>query len=849
MPLVSPNEIIKLQQVTNNIRNISLFAHVDHGKSSLADHLIASNGVFHSKMASKMRYLDFREDEVEKGITMKSAGISLIYDYISNENNLERYVFHLIDNPGHLDFIQETFLTAYLADGAVFLVDVVEGLTLSARGMLMKILDNGIPLVLVFNKMDRLIIEKKLTPNEAYEVLLAHLSKINDAVLEWYKVNSFGAADPLETDWFSDFFHPLKGNVVFASASDGWAFRPSNFAKLYSQLWNIPYSKLHNMLWGAFYPNKDAEEKASQLSKLPPTLLRKAREGKLSYCSVEWMFKPIWMIYSSAGSDVLPEMSISLESILAKLNINLNGRDKTQVFGNNKNVSVKDRVNTIFRYWLPLSRCILDTSVECFPDPNLSSRYRLHKVIDKGSKFSNLWFGWKWGLLIYPSKRFGGPMQNLTQKWSSSPPWCSSYKGGWQNYVFHSIIEEDQVLAFCCKLITCDEKDLIRPEINLQLLEAEMALNENSTNSTNSIILGIVRMYSGYLKQNSEAFVTLSKSNIVHKVKIKSVFILMGRGYAQVPLLYPGSIGAIEFEPVESIGMQMFKIFTLSNLKSVPNLSCHSEEEENALIKVALEPEDPRRYEEFQKSLEWLNTIDPAIEIEHLNSGEHVLVCAGELHLERCLHDLKSYSKMGIQTSEPLVPFRECILSSSSFKWTTDAFVITIECFPITDISWKDDVPFKTEQSLKILTQSSKKMDTFLLSDLDFDCGFLSELKMGFQLAAANGPLCAEPLMGAAFLVKEIITTALIDNYSKYVTSFKEMFLKAVLNSSPRIALAVYEVDIETLPESIGKVYQVVSKRKGWVLSEKMMDGSNYFTIKAVIPVIESIGVSDGISF
>ena len=184
MPLVEPLQLWQLQQNTKNVRNISLFAHVDHGKSSVADHLIASNGVFHSKMASKMRYLDFRPDEVSRGITMKSSGISLIYNAPP-----EHYLINLCDNPGHLDFIQETFLTSYLTDGAIFLVDVVEGLTLSARGMLFRLLDHKIPIILLLNKMDRLLIERKLTPIEAYDVLITLISDINTAVGTWHKVN------------------------------------------------------------------------------------------------------------------------------------------------------------------------------------------------------------------------------------------------------------------------------------------------------------------------------------------------------------------------------------------------------------------------------------------------------------------------------------------------------------------------------------------------------------------------------------------------------------------------------------------------------------------------------------
>lgn len=79
MPSVTPAVLASLQANTKNIRNICVLAHVDHGKTSLSDSLIASNGIISSKMAGKLRYLDSRPDEQERGITMKSSSISLLY--------------------------------------------------------------------------------------------------------------------------------------------------------------------------------------------------------------------------------------------------------------------------------------------------------------------------------------------------------------------------------------------------------------------------------------------------------------------------------------------------------------------------------------------------------------------------------------------------------------------------------------------------------------------------------------------------------------------------------------------------------------------------------------------------
>lgn len=171
MRLIDTERLCELQLESRSVRNICILAHVDHGKTTLADSLVASNGIISSKLAGKLRYLDSRPDEQLRGITMKSSLITL--HHVWNE---EDYLVNLIDSPGHVDFASEVSTAVRLCDGAVVVVDVVEGVCPQTRGALSMSFVEGLKPVLVLNKIDRLITEMQLSPLDAY----VHLSQVLD---------------------------------------------------------------------------------------------------------------------------------------------------------------------------------------------------------------------------------------------------------------------------------------------------------------------------------------------------------------------------------------------------------------------------------------------------------------------------------------------------------------------------------------------------------------------------------------------------------------------------------------------------------------------------------------------
>lgn len=224
---------------------------------------------------------------------MESSAISLYFSMMRKSSpdaapQPKEYLINLIDSPGHIDFSSEVSTASRLCDGALVLVDAVEGVCSQTVTVLRQTWVEQLKPILVINKIDRLVGELKMSPSEAYSHLSRLLEQVNAVIgsfyqgermeedLQWRErmedrinasaartaqkqeqgdenMSSVDEAEFEEKDDEEIYFAPEKNNVIFCSALDGWAFTVRQFAALYERKLGIKRSILEKVLWGDFY--------------------------------------------------------------------------------------------------------------------------------------------------------------------------------------------------------------------------------------------------------------------------------------------------------------------------------------------------------------------------------------------------------------------------------------------------------------------------------------------------------------------------------------------------------------------------------------------------------------------
>ena len=284
------------------IRNIAFAGHLHHGKTALMDMLVLQTHDIAERQEKRtgrkrdeqLRYTDVHILERERGISIKAAPMTLIMQGTRGKSHL----LNILDTPGHVNFVDEVAASLRLVDGVVLVVDVVEGVQINTEQIIKYSVLEDLPLTLVVNKMDRLILELKLPPTDAYFKLKHVIEEVNTVI-----------ENTLPGQGEKRRLSPEKGNVAFASSNMGWIFTLPSFAKMYAENYPDVNAKDFGVrLWGDIFYNPKRR-----------SFTRKGTEERSKRTFVNFVLEPIYKLYSHT----LSESPEDLKETLATLGISL----------------------------------------------------------------------------------------------------------------------------------------------------------------------------------------------------------------------------------------------------------------------------------------------------------------------------------------------------------------------------------------------------------------------------------------------------------------------------------------------------------------------------------------------
>jgi elongation factor 2 len=342
------DEVRASMEYPSLVRNRSVIAHVDHGKSTLTDSLVAAAGIIATAKAGDARLTDTRQDEQDRGITIKSTSISMYYrisEEIAPVLEHREHLINLIDSPGHVDFSSEVTAALRVTDGALVVVDCVEGVCVQTETVLRQALTERIKPVLMVNKLDRAVLELQLDAEEAFQSFQRTIGSVN-VVVATYNDEALGDCQ----------LYPEKGTVAFGSGLHGWAFTLTRFARMYAKKFGVDEERMMNRLWGDTF----FDAKAKKWTKSADS----ASGGKLKRAFCQFVWDPINQMFDA----VMTEKTEKYEKMLTSLNIKLSADDKL--------LTGKKLLKNIMQKWLPAADALLGMIVSHLPSPTTAQKYR-----------------------------------------------------------------------------------------------------------------------------------------------------------------------------------------------------------------------------------------------------------------------------------------------------------------------------------------------------------------------------------------------------------------------------------------------------------------------------------------
>jgi elongation factor 2 len=773
-------EVRALMDKATNVRNMSVIAHVDHGKSTLTDSLLSKAGIISAAKAGDARATDTRADEQERGITIKSTAISLygnladdtdLKDIIGQKTDGRDFLINLIDSPGHVDFSSEVTAALRVTDGALVVVDTIEGVCVQTETVLRQALGERIKPVVIINKVDRALLELQVSKEDLYQSFSRTIESVN-VVISTYFDKTLGDVQ----------VYPYKGTVAFGSGLHGWAFTVRQFAQRYAKKFGVDRNKMMERLWGDNYFNPHTKKWTTK-----PT-----HEGKdLERAFNQFILDPIFRIFAAVMNFKKDEVSTLLE----KLNIKLSSDDKDK--------EGKQLLKVVMRTFLPAADALMEMMILHLPSPVTAQKYRAETLYE-GPPDDESCIGIrdcdpKGPLMLYVSKMVP-----------------TSDKGRFYAFgrVFSGTVRSGMKVRIQGPNYTPGKKD----DLFIKAIQRTVLMMGGKVDPIDDVpagnILGLVGIDQFLLKSG-----TLTTSETAHNLKVMKFSVS------------PVVIRSVEVKNAQDLPKLVEGLKRLS--KSDPCVLTYINESGEHVVAGAGE----LHLEICLKDLEEdhagvpLRISDPVVAYRETVTAKSSMTALSKspnkhnrlyMIAEPIDEEVSKEIEAG-RISPRDDPKTRARVLADDFGWdVTDARKIW--CFgPDTN-------------GANLLVDQTKAVQ--YLNEIK------DSVVSGFQWASREGPVAEEPMRSCRFNIMDVTlhADAIHRGGGQLIPTARRVLYAAALLADPALLEPVFLVEIQVPEGTMGGVYGVLTRRRGHVFSEEQRPGTPLFTIKAYLPIAESFG-------
>jgi elongation factor 2 len=779
---------------------MSVIAHVDHGKTTLTDSLVQKAGIISSKAAGGMRYTDTRADEAERGITIKSTGISMFFEYdmkageaggLSEEEqaandaafteaqegaganvqiNQNSYLINLIDSPGHVDFSSEVTAALRVTDGALVVVDTIDGVCVQTETVLRQAISERVRPVLMVNKVDRALLELQLPAEELYQAFCRAIESVN-VIVAMYNDEALG---DVQVD-------PTKGTVAFGSGLHQWAFTLKRFAKTYGAKFGVSEEKMMQKLWGDWFfdpvknvwttSNKDGLERA--------------------FC--QFIATPITTLFDA----IMNEKHGKVKKMLKAIGVELKGEEKDLVG--------KQLLKRVMQKWLPAGDTVLEMIVLHLPSPAKAQKYRVDTLYE-------------------------GPLDDKTavaiRTCDTSPgaPLCmyiskmvpTSDKGRF--YAFGRVFSGRIATGQKVRIMGPNYQPGKKTELWVKNIQRTVIMMGRYTEQVADVPAGNTCALVGvdqYLLKSG----TICTEDDAHCIKTMK--------FSVSPVV------RCAVEPKNSADLPKLVEGMKRLAKSDPMVLCYTEESGEHIIAASGELHLEICLQDLQNDFMGteVKVSDPVVSFRETCQGKSNQTCLAK--------SANKHNRL----------FLEADTIGAELALAIDNGEITPGADPkVQGRKMADEYGWDVTEARKIWAFGPEGTGPNLFVDTTKGVNYLLEIKEsvvgGFAWATQNGPLCEEQMRACRFNLMDVVlhADAIHRGMGQIMPTARRVCFSSLMTAEPGLLEPVYLCNISVPQDAMGNVYGVLTRRRGHVFSEEQRPGTPQMTLLAYLPVMESFG-------